>query len=135
MSPEGRAEASEVLVPKAAQGAACVGIRGSAQTQRTVKSFLPTPAQIQRCAEARTERGQHVCFAWAVARDEVVAGNHASATAARSPPRRGGKASVSLPADHIFSTLHVPQGRQGLCGFLSPPRGGKLSCRIQSLLS
>lgn len=65
----------------------------------------------------------------------MVAGNHASATAAGSLPCHGGKASVSLTADDIFSTLSVPQGRQGLCGFLSPPRGGKLSCRIQSLLS
>ena len=78
LSPEGSAEASEVPVRKAAQGAACVGICGSARHSARSSLSLPTPAQIQRCAEARTEWGQSVCFAWAVARDEVVAGNHAS---------------------------------------------------------
>ena len=104
-----------------------VPLRYSARSSLSVL----TPAQIQRCAEAWTEGGQSVCLAWAVKHDEVVAADHASATAALSLPCGGGKASVSLTADHIFNTLYVPQGRQGLCSFLSPPWGGKLSCRIQ----
>lgn len=84
LSLEGSAEASELPVLKAAQCADCVGICGSAQIQHTVKSFLLTSAQIQRCAEAWTEGGQSVCLAWAVACDEVVASDHAPATAALS---------------------------------------------------
>ena len=48
LCPEGSAEASEVPVPKAAQCADCVGIRGSAQIEHTAKSFpahiCPAPA-------------------------------------------------------------------------------------------
>ena len=81
---------------------------------------LLTSAQIQRCAEAWTEGGQSVCLAWAVARDEVVASDHAPATAALSLPCGGGKASVSLTADHIFNTSMFHRGGRACVVFFHP---------------